>query len=69
MQEFIVLITMLLLIAFLQKGVEFLLDKYELVAYKSLVQIACLVTCYLLLGRYVYVHLLEELLVFVGFTF
>ena len=68
MQEFLVLITMLLLIAFLQKGVEFLLEKYELVAYKSLVQIACLVTCYLLLGRYVYVHLLEELLVFVGFT-
>ena len=68
MNEFLVLIAMLLFIAFLQKGAEFLLEKHDLAAYKTVFQIACLVTCYFLLGRYVYVHLLEELLVFVGFT-
>ena len=68
MQEFIILICVLLFIAFLQKGAEFLLETFELGAYKTVVHIACIVTCYLALGRYVYVHILEDLLALIGFT-
>jgi len=69
MQEFLLLICLLLFIAFLQKGAEFLLDKHELGDYKTIVQIACVLTSYFIVGRYVYVHLLEDLIAFIGFTF
>jgi len=69
MQEFLMLIVLLLSIAFLQKGAEVVLDKHELGDYKAVVQIACIITSYVVVGRYVYVHLLEDLLAFleVGF--
>ena len=69
MQEFIILIGVLLVIAFMQKIAGVVLDKNELGEYKTVVDIACIVTCYLLLGRYVYVHLIEDLIAFLGFTF
>jgi len=69
MQEFLILIIILLFIAFAQKGAEILLDKHELGDHKSTLKIACLVTSYIFVGRYFYVHILEELLAFVGFTF
>jgi len=69
MQEFLLLIVVLLFIAFAQKGAEILLDKYELGAHKDTLKIACLITSYIFVGRYFYVHILEELLAFVGFTF
>jgi len=69
MHEFILLIGILLFVAFLQKIAGVILDKNELGEYKTIVDIACIVTCYFLLGRYVYVHLLEELIALIGFTF
>ena len=69
MQEFLLLICLLVVIAFLQKIAGVILDKNELKEYKTVVDIACIVTCYLLLGRYVYVHLIEDLIAFLGFTF
>jgi len=69
MQEFLILIALLLSIAFLQKGAEYILDKNGLGPYKDIMHIACILTSYILLGRYVYVHLLEELIAFIGFTF
>ena len=69
MQEFILLIGVLLFVAFLQKIAGIILDKNELGEYKTVVDIACIVTCYFLLGRYVYVHLLEELIALIGITF
>jgi len=69
MQEFLLLICVLLFIAFLQKGAEHILDKSDLGDYKNVVQIACIVTSYIVVGRYVYLHLLEDLMAFVGFTF
>ena len=69
MHEFLLLIGVLLFVAFLQKIIGVVLDKNELGEYKTVVDIACIVTCYFLLGRYVYVHLLEELIALIGFTF
>ena len=70
MQEFLLLICVLLFIAFLQKGVEYLFDKNELnPSYKNVLQIACILTSYFVVGRYVYVHLLEDLIALIGFTF
>jgi len=66
MREFLLLVGTLLFIAFLQKIVGDILDKSELTNYKPVVDIACIVTCYFLLGRYVYVHLLEDVLAFIG---
>jgi len=65
MQEFLMLIGVLLFVAFLQKIVGVVLEKHELNDYKAIVDIACIITCYFLLGRYVYVHLLEDLLGFI----
>ena len=62
MQEFLMLILVLVFVAFLQKIVGVILDKHGLGEHKTVVDIACIITCYFLLGRYVYVHLLEELL-------
>jgi len=69
MQEFLTLIGILLFVAFMQKVAGVILDKHELKEYKPVVDIACIVTCYLFLGRYVYMHLLEDLLALIGFTF
>ena len=69
MHEFLLLIGVLLFVAFLQKIAGIILDKNELGEYKTVVDIACIVTCYFLLGRYVYVHLLEELIALIGFTY
>ena len=69
MQEFLILIGALLFIAFLQKVAGVFLDKNELGEYKAVVDIACIATCYFLLGRYVYVHLIEDLIALIGFTF
>jgi len=69
MQEFIILIGVLLFIAFLQKVAGVMLDKNELGEYKTVVDIACIATCYFLLGRYVYIHLIEDLIALIGFTF
>ena len=69
MHEFLLLIAVLLFVAFLQKIIGVILDKNELAEYKSVVDIACIITCYFLLGRYVYVHLLEELIALIGFAF
>ena len=69
MQEFLLLIGVLLFVAFLQKIAGVILDKNDLGEYKTVVDIACIITCYFLLGRYVYVHLLEELLAFIGDAF
>jgi len=69
MQEFLLLIGILLFIAFAQKIGEILLDKNDMGVHKPTLQIACVVTSYIVLGRYVYVHVLEDLLAFVGFTF
>ena len=69
MHEFLLLIGVLLFVAFLQKIIGVVLDKNELGEYKNVVDIACIITCYFLLGRYVYVHLLEELIALIGFTF
>ena len=62
MQEFLMLIFVLVFVAFLQKIVGVILDKHGLGEHKTVVDIACIITCYFLLGRYVYVHLLEDLL-------
>jgi len=69
MHEFLMLIGVLLFIAFAQKIGEILLDKNEMGIHKPTLQIACVITSYIVLGRYVYVHVLEELLAFIGFTF
>ena len=69
MQEFLILIGALLFIAFLQKVAGVFLDKNDLGEYKNVVDIACIATCYFLLGRYVYVHLIEDLIALIGFTF
>ena len=69
MQEFLLLIVVLLFIAFLQKIVGIFLDKHGLGEHKTVVDIACIITCYFLLGRYVYVHMVEDLLALIGFTF
>jgi len=69
MQEFVILIGLLLFIAFLQKVAGVILEKNELGDYKTIVDIACIATCYFLLGRYVYVHLIEDLIALIGFTF
>ena len=62
MHEFLLLIVVLLFVAFLQKIVGVILDKHELGEHKTVVDIACIITCYFLLGRYVYAHLLEDLI-------
>ena len=62
MQEFLLLISVLLFVAFLQKIAGVILDKHGLGEYKTVIDIACIVTCYFFLGRYVYVHLLEDLI-------
>ena len=62
MQEFLMLILVLVFVAFLQKIIGVVLDKHGLGEHKTVVDIACIITCYFLLGRYVYVHLLEDLL-------
>ena len=69
MQEFLMLVALLLGIAFLQKGAEFILDKYKLENHKPVLHMACIVTSYFLVGRYAYIHLLEELIALIGFTF
>ena len=69
MQEFLVLIVILLFIAFIQKGAEILLEKNSLEKHKPMLAIGCIITSYLVLGRYVYVHILEELFAFIGFSF
>ena len=68
MYEFLLLIGVLLFVAFLQKIAGVILDKHGLGEHKTVVDIACIVTCYVFLGRYVYVHLLEELIAFIGWT-
>ena len=65
MYEFLLLICVLLFVAFLQKLVGVILDKHGLGEHKTVVDIACIITCYLALGRYVYVHLLEDLIAFI----
>ena len=69
MQEFFLLIGVLIFIAFMQKVAGVVLDKHELKEYKPVVDIACIVTCYVLLGRYVYIHLIEDLIALIGITF
>jgi len=69
MQEFLILIGVLVFIAFLQKMAGVVLEKHELKEYKPIIDIACIVTCYFLLGRYVYIHLIEDLIALIGFTF
>jgi len=69
MQEFLILIGVLIFIAFLQKIAGIVLEKHELKEYKPVVDIACIVTCYFLLGRYVYIHLIEDLIALIGLTF
>ena len=69
MQEFLILIGILLIIAFMQKIAGIVLEKHELKEYRPVVDIACIVTCYFLLGRYVYIHLIEDLIALIGFTF
>ena len=68
MQEFLLLIAVLIFIAFMQKVAGVVLEKNELKEYKSVVDIACIATCYFLLGRYVYVHLIEDLVALLGLT-
>ncbi|MCL2571795.1 MAG: hypothetical protein FWE11_05275 [Defluviitaleaceae bacterium] len=67
MEEFLLLIFLLLFIAFLQKGAEWILDKYGLDGHKKVVNIACIITSYIAVGRYAYVHVFEELMAFIGF--
>ena len=69
MQEFLLLICILLFIAIAQKVIEIFLDKNDMKEHKAILQIACIITSYIFVGRYVYVHVLEELLAFIGFTF
>ncbi|MCL2406023.1 MAG: hypothetical protein FWC92_10850 [Defluviitaleaceae bacterium] len=69
MQEFLILIGVLIFIAFLQKIAGVILEKHELGEYKPIVDIACIVTCYFFLGRYVYIHLIEDLIALIGYTF
>ncbi|MCL2361431.1 MAG: hypothetical protein FWC73_06430 [Defluviitaleaceae bacterium] len=69
MQEFLLLIAILLFIAFVQKGAEILLEKNNLEKHKPMLSIGCIITSYLVLGRYVYVHILEDLIAFIGFSF
>lgn len=63
------LIVILLIIAFIQRGAEILLDKHNLDKHKDALSIGCVITSYLVLGRYVYVHILEDLFAFIGFSF
>jgi len=69
MQEFLLLICTLLFVAFLQKIIGDILERNELKNYKTVVDIACIVTCYFILGRYVYLHLLQDVLAFIGEMF
>jgi len=69
MQEFLMLIAILLFIAFVQKGAEVLLDKNNLEKHKPILHIGCIITSYIVLGRYVYVHIIEDLIAFIGFSF
>jgi len=69
MEEFLILIGILIFIAFMQKVAGVVLEKHELKEYKPVVDIACIVTCYFLLGRYVYIHLIEDLIALIGLTF
>ena len=69
MQEFLMLVVILLFIAAVQMGAELLLDKHNLEKHKPIFSIACIITSYIVLGRYVYVHILEDLFAFIGFSF
>jgi len=68
MEEFILLICWLLFIAFVQKGAEALLDRNGLKSYKTIVSVTCIIACYIAVGRFFYMHLLEELFALVGLT-
>ena len=69
MREFMVLIVELLFIALIQTIVEAVFDAEDRKKQMRVVNIACILISYLLLIRFVYNHLLEELTAFVGFPF
>jgi len=60
MREFFILIGELLLIALLQSVLEAVFDTEKRAQQLRVINIACIAISYLLLARYVFVHLLGE---------
>jgi len=69
MLEFIILIGELILVAIIQAIAGVFLDAHEKKNFKPIVDVAGIVICYALLGRFVYNHLLQELIAFVHFAY
>ena len=69
MHEFLTLIIALLAVALFQIISEYIFDQMKWQPVSKMVNIACVVFCYLLLFRYVYDNFLDELLSFVTFGF
>ena len=67
MREFLILIGELVFIALLQTIIESALDEEKRNHQKRVVNIACVIISYALLVRYVYNHLLEDLMALVQF--
>jgi len=62
MQDFLVLITELLLIVILQTIIESILDADKHKGHIKVVNVACIIASYVLLLRYIFTNLWSELL-------
>jgi len=69
MREFFILIGELLLIALLQSVLEAVFDTEKRSQQMRVINIACIAISYLLLARYVFVHLLSEFTAIVTLPF
>ena len=69
MREFLILIGELILVVIIQVVAGAFLDAHEKKNYKPVVDVAGIAICYMLLGRFVYNHLLHELWSFVRFAY
>jgi len=69
MREFLILITEILGVVILQTILETVFDLQERKQYAKVLNIACILVCYLLLIRYAYVHLFSEIVSLVNLGF
>ena len=68
MGDFLVLIAEILLVVILQTIIEAVLEIQDRKEYKKVVNIACVLVCYLLLIRYTYNHLWDEISTLINFV-
>jgi hypothetical protein len=69
MREFMILIGTLVLVAMMQVALTEILDELNLKRAIKVVNIVCVIFCYFLLARFVYNHIIEDLMRVVNYYF